>query len=317
VYRFLPPPTGRPAVAPTPNNSWEQAERILGIVERGQAAPDVPVESADFPKPMGLDAWLSRPLRESDYLRAYGITPDDEFWDRYDPGGSNLGLGHGAGRRTWEHRPERPWQQAPPIDPFGNEQAPTAQGRPAGGDVDGGLPYAPPPRAQTPVDESPRIVAVMPHRSDHDITEDILAKLAEDAGAPESNARPETSSGISNLYGLIGSAEAQSRNRGSRPALTPAQQVHRDVYGLLHRRLSAIEPANPMLTTIQPHGYVPSREDVNQLWREWIEAQGRATRGGAAATSGLSWSPSSSTGRRDRVHDRRTCGAQRDPGQIA
>jgi len=279
VYRFSLPSTRRSGVAPAPDHSWQQAERILEILEREQAGPTVPGILSRAPKPVDLDAWLTRPLRESDYLRAYGIRPDDPFWDRYDPEGSKLGLGSGGSWRTWDFNPEKHGDQPTEVALFGNEEPPAAPIRPAGLGADGGSAHAAPPSAQTAGDDVPRIVAVTPHRSDHDITEEILAKLAKEEPDRAPDRQPAWLPGMSNLFGLIGSAEAQTRNRVPRPELTVAQQFYRDTYGLLQRRLSGIEPNNPMLTTIQPHGYAPTRENVEELQRELLEAEGRASRG--------------------------------------
>jgi hypothetical protein len=181
VYRFSLPSHARPAIAPAPDHDWQQAARILEVLEREQAAPTVSAQSLGVPQPVGLDAWLARPLRESDYLRAYGIMPDDPFWDRYDPGDSKPGPGGGSHWRSWDFNPEKHGDRPTEIALFGNEEPPASPTYPAGAGADGGAAQTSPAASAPAGDETPRIVAVMPHRGDRAITEDILAHMARTA----------------------------------------------------------------------------------------------------------------------------------------
>ncbi|MGQ0675066.1 MAG: hypothetical protein ACT4N4_03125, partial [Rhodospirillales bacterium] len=96
MYRHSNSPRSPQAAAPAPRNSWEQAERILEILERDPIQPPVmqspspraPASAAwpgAFSAPIAarIDEWLRKPLRESNYLRGMGIGPDDPFWDTY------------------------------------------------------------------------------------------------------------------------------------------------------------------------------------------------------------------------------------------
>ncbi len=111
MYRYSNSFGGTRPAGPAPRNSWEQAERMLEILERDPIQPpgataqpergmpqaattaqpgmpqSYPAPAMGHPRAPGLsplEEWLRKPLRESNYLRGMGIAPNDPFWDTYE-----------------------------------------------------------------------------------------------------------------------------------------------------------------------------------------------------------------------------------------
>ncbi len=267
MYRFSNSFDGGGMAAPAPRNDWEQAERILETLNRDPIQPpDAPYRAERFPAPAAvpgispepiaarIDEWLRKPLRESNYLRAMGIQPDDPFWDTY----NDTRLENGG----------------PPLETLlrGTEPPPAASNPPDTSDYGYGIPV-PPPAVETPApapddDRPPRIVAVPPHRNDREIADEIWAKLAAGQQSDEPDVQPEPQYGPGNLFGLIGSAQAQARpTRGSRPTLTPAQYLRLRYYRSLQHRLNELEPRQDQISpdTAVWGTWVPSDTELRRM----------------------------------------------------
>lgn len=195
--------------APAPRNAWEQAERILEILERNPIQPPgavpqpergmpqaatiaqpgmfqpYPAPAMGYPRTPGvspLEEWLRKPLRESNYLRGMGIGADDPFWDTYeDPRLENGGPPPESTVPSFSQAPPPlpDWPRSRPMEivPFGAD-APPAPARASGpGDYGHGLPVPPPPAPEPDDDLPPRIVAVVPHRNDREIADEIFATM--------------------------------------------------------------------------------------------------------------------------------------------
>lgn len=309
----------RPA-ATAPRSAWEQAERILEILERDPIQPpDTPYRALPFPaapgapdassKPIAarIDEWLRKPLRESNYLRGMGIAPDDPFWDTYDDprGNPRLEIGdplpelagpsyapapspawqyNGGGPhplplpqpgedvwRTWDFNPEQHGDR--PLETLlRGSEPPTVSEAPDRNGYDYGIPVPPPaPETADPApddDQPPRIVAVVPHRNDREIADEIWAKLQAEQKSTEPDTQPESPYGAGNLFGLIGSAQAQARStRGPRPTLTPAQYLRLRYYRSLQHRLNELEPPQDQVSpdTAVWGTWVPSDAELRRM----------------------------------------------------
>jgi hypothetical protein len=229
MYRLPAPPRWPSAFGNTapaaPRNDWEQTERILEILERDPLGPpglqSRPPQGRPAPSlDARVDEWLNRPLRESTYLQAMGIRPDDPFWDTYpDPWRDNVAeLLPAAAPGDDLRRPHfDPYGRPAEIVPFAADAAPAPSGGGDENDYGYGIPMPPPaPSAATPGDENdygygipvpppapggdeaPRTVAVPRHKSDREIADEVYAtmrrndaeKAAEPPPAPGASSRP-------------------------------------------------------------------------------------------------------------------------------
>lgn len=192
-----PMPPQLPAGRPEPRNSWEQAERILEILARDPIAPP-----------------SVRPYPPSPYPPAYGMGPEGDIdqeengaW--HGPGALAPGYDGLAGSNGLMPMPNwRPTEAAPwPLPVAGLDPQswntmgfdPTQGIRPSGFTLfnaetspgyDGDS-YAPPPSpdAAPADDDMPlRIVAVLPHRNDREIADEIFATMQRNDAARASAA---------------------------------------------------------------------------------------------------------------------------------
>lgn len=81
--------------------------------------------------------------------------------------------------------------------------------------------------------------------------------------------------GISNLFGLIGSARANRALRGFRAELSPSELGRFDFFHHWNTRLMRAEANNPYLVTLTPPRYVPSPDNVKDMAREAGAAEAR------------------------------------------
>ena len=195
-----------------------------------------PAPTMGYPRTPGVspfEEWLRKPLRESNYLRGMGIGADDPFWDTYeDPRLENGGpppestgpsffqapaplpdwpRGDGwprpfpmprpgeRDRRAWDFDPEKHGDRPMEIVPFGADATPAQAGAPGPGDYGHGLPVPPPPESDD--DPPPRIVAVVPHRNDREIADEIFATMQRNDAAREEEDRLSRSAALPTTMG--------------------------------------------------------------------------------------------------------------------
>ncbi len=80
---------------------------------------------------------------------------------------------------------------------------------------------------------------------------------------------------LSNLFGLIGTANAQRRVGGYRAELSVPDLIRLDMWRYWTTRLMRAEANNPFLTTIAPPNYIPSPANTRDIAQEAAAAEQR------------------------------------------
>lgn len=137
-----------------------------------------------------------------------------------------------------------------------------------------------PPDQQTDDVQDDRLPFPSP-RSDMERTENILWLIENDPEAVHldpsvgTSHTPPDEANASNLFGLIGAANAQRRMGGYRAKLSVPDLIRLDMWRYWTTRLMRAEANNPYLSTIAPPNYIPSPANTMDIAREAAAAEQR------------------------------------------
>lgn len=118
-------------------------------------------------------------------------------------------------------------------------------------------------------------------RNDQERTENILWLIEHEpemlryAGDETSHAPDSAEHDVSNLFGLIGTANANRRVGGYRAELSVPELIRLDMWRYWTTRLMRAEVNNPYLSTIAPPNYIPSAANTMDIAREASAAEQR------------------------------------------
>ena len=226
---------------PAPDNIRDRTEHILGILNGTRPA------SVVYPMPMQPSSWrdvADSILAQLDQAPSYGL--ESPPLPSSAPGPFDFLT------REWDDARDRPLSTEPRDTGYAPAEG-TDVGFAGAADV-----------PNTPDEDQPRIVAVLPHRGDRDIAEDILARMAETDAA---RAREEAA----------GNDEAHSQE--SQPQATQIAQA--PVPWSPH-------PASPTASDdSEASGYIPAAAEDSSWWR-WITGRKEPPLEGAGSYVGPS-----------------------------